>query len=332
MENKELMNVRQESVDRFLVQQELRKRLSAVDAGAGACEPSAEDAAAREECARRVRPFDKDIEAGQIRMLSGTERPTYALVARRWDENSWLLLPFSNYSEPATETEMKLRPSGGIGLRVLQLWNARSLLEQTVAKSWLVAELSAEDIEDALGAWKWSVGVGELSEDQLSRTGLPIMRRDDPRISYEDEELTNFKTMDAEDMSRLEWLESVQDGLDEQELKPFVFADVFREDYALAAGEAVNPVAADCLVPGFDGSVNVRYVPAENKLHIRVFAPDGTRSKDLDGRSVFGGGANMLGVISGGDFACVLKSQFDGVVCLADADGNVVPLLSDGSR
>ena len=67
MENKELMNVRQESVDRFLVQRELRKRLSAVDAGAGACEPSAEDAAARFGVQFLYRDFRPLFKAGQAR-------------------------------------------------------------------------------------------------------------------------------------------------------------------------------------------------------------------------------------------------------------------------
>lgn len=131
MSNTELMNVRKRSVNGFLVQQTLRKKLSEVDAGMETPDSTPEaDAAARDECARHVQPFDADIEVGQVRMLTGTERPTYALVAREWDENSWLVIPFSDYSNPATETELKLRLNGGVGLRVAQLWNARSLLAE----------------------------------------------------------------------------------------------------------------------------------------------------------------------------------------------------------
>ena len=100
--------------------------------------------------------------------MSGVENIAYVLVARKWDADSWLIVPFSMYSSPATDTELQVKVNGGVGLRVLQLWNARSLLTQTLEKSWLVHVLSDEDLADAFTAWQWSVGVGELSDDQLA--------------------------------------------------------------------------------------------------------------------------------------------------------------------
>ena len=331
MNNSELMKVRQKALDGFLAQQELRRQLSEVDTDAKVqvFTPEA-DVADHDECARHVAPFDSEIEAGQVRMLSGTERPTYALVARKWDANSWLVIPFSDYSNPATETELKIRTPGGIGLRVLQLWNARSQLEQTIAKSWLVTEFTQEDLEDALGAWQWSVGIGELSEDQLARTGLPIMRRDDPRIEYEDEELANFAKLDAADMAaveRMELFETFRENLAGCKLGPFKEADAFAADYALAAGDAEKAVSAECRVAGFDGSVYVRYFPSTRSLNISVFDAAGNRSPALDGWSVLGSDAEPLGAIDRTFFEHSFANRFDGVLALADGEGNVFPLM-----
>ena len=351
MDSKELMNVRQKAVEKFLLQQAIMKRLSEVDSGVDVPSTMSErDRLAQEEYTRLIRPFDVEIAAGQVRMLSGTERPTYALVARRWDELSWLILPFSNYSEPATETEMKVENEGGIGLCVLQLWNARSLLGQTLSKSWLVRTLSDAELEDAVSAWKWSVGVGELSENQLARTGTPIMRRDDSRIAYEDSELANFAKLDVDDLRaterRLAWLESVRVKLRgrrvtsgrrsrscpkgkgmRMRLVPFAQSRVFERDDALAAADVAKPVAADCRIPEFDGVVHVRYTPHNKRLCIRVFGADGNPSQKLDGWDVFGSDACLLGTISNAGFVCEFKSAFDGVLCLAYEEGDVVHLL-----
>ena len=118
MDSKELMNIRQKAVEKFLLQQTIMTRLSEVNSGVDVPSTTPEgDKLAREECTRLIRPYDSEIAAGQVRMLSGTERPTYALVARRWDEKSWLILPFSDYSEPATETEMKVTSDGVWGIK-----------------------------------------------------------------------------------------------------------------------------------------------------------------------------------------------------------------------
>ena len=238
------------------------------------------------------------------------------------------MIPFSDFSEPATETELKFRIDGGVGLRVLQLWNARSLLEQTLAKSWLVYTLQAAELDDAITAWKWSVGEGELSEDQILRTGIPIMRRDDPRVEYEDSELANFAKLDSKDLiatEHLAWLESIRTVA--SGMTPFARSRVFEQDYALAAAEAEKPVAADCRLPEFDGVVHVRYTPHDRRLYIRVFGADGNPSQKLDGWDVFGSDASLLGTISNAGFVCEFKSAFDGVLCLAHEEGGVVHLL-----
>jgi hypothetical protein len=330
MDMTKLTKARRAATRDFLVAYELRKKLARIDADDIVVDSSPEeDAAAREECARLVRPFDGDIAVGQVRALSGVQEITYALVARKWDERSWLVIPFSSFSVPATDTELRLKVDGGVGLRVVQLWNARSLLTETVAKSWLVSTLSDEDVADVVSAWQWSVGIGGLSGDQLARTGMPIMRRDDPRIEYEDEALANFAELDSADFAaaeRMSWRDSVREVLGKMARSPFCQSPVFETDYALAAADAEKSVSAECRVDGFDGVVYIRYAPSTRSLNMRVFGADGNRSAALDGWSVLGSGAEPLGVVEGASFKCAFDERFDGVLALADDEGNVFSL------
>ena len=330
MNNVKITEVRKRSTGDFLVAYDLRQQLARVKTDDMQVASSPEDAAAaREECAKLVRPFDGDVAVGQVRALSGVREITYALVARKWDDRSWLVIPFSSFSMPATDTELKMKVDGGLGLRVVQLWNARSLLTETVAKSWLVHMLSDEDVADVVSAWQWSVGVGELSEDQLARTGMPVVRRDDPRMAYEDAALENFAELDAADLAateRLSWLASVRETMVQKVREPFRPSSVFERDYALAAADAEKAVSAECRVPGFNGTVNVRYNSATRKLNLRVFGANGDYSADLDGWSVFGSGGEPLGVVKNTAFAYEFHERFDGVLALVDDDGNVFPL------
>ena len=136
MNEVKLTEIRKIATRDFLLAYELRKKMAQIDVDDFVVDSTPEeDAAAREACARLVRPFDGDVAAGQVRVLSGVSDLTYALIARQWDEVSWLVIPFSSFSAPATDTELRMKIDGGLGLRVVQLWNARSLLTQTVAKS-----------------------------------------------------------------------------------------------------------------------------------------------------------------------------------------------------
>ena len=359
MESRELIKLRREATQKFLLAYKLRKQLGAVATEDNETTMKSDnDFDMREKCAHLVRPFDHDIDAGQVRVLFGVESIAYVLVTRKWDEGSWLVIPFSMYSSPATDTELQTKVTGGMGLRVLQLWNARSLLTQTLEKSWLVHTLSEEDLADALTAWQWTVGVGELTEDQLARTGMPITNRKDSRIEYQDISLANFAKLDAEDLAlseRLGLIAAVREAIAGKRQSAFVKAPIFekqdyalaaryqggrprgsrrrrpifeKQDYALAAAGTVKPVTANCKVNGLDGSVHLRYDPEKSELRLRVFGPDGNRSRALDGWTVFGKNAAYLGNIVGADFIHKFDCRFDGILNLVDENGAVNPLVS----
>lgn len=330
----ELTKLRREATQKFLASYKMRKQLGEVASEDNV--PTMEsdnDSDVREKCSRLVRPFDPCVAAGQVRILSGVENIAYVLVARKWDADSWLIVPFSMYSSPATDTELQVKVNGGVGLRVLQLWNARSLLTQTLEKSWLVHVLSDEDLADAFTAWQWSVGVGELTDDQLARTGMPITNRKDSRIEYQDISLANFAKLDAEDLALSEKLSfliaAAREAIAGKRQSAFVRSPIFKqEDYALAAAGTIKPVTANCKVNGLDGTVHLRYDPKENELRLRVLGLDGKRSSALDGWTVFGRDAVYLGNIVGADFIHKFDCRFDGILNLVDENGAVNPLVS----
>ncbi len=163
----------------------------------------------------------------------------------------------------------------------------------------LLDECVRDRIDEALEKF------GEESDDLGFVRGCPYVSMSDDRIAY-----------------RLKMSQGLV-------LMKGAQACAFEEDYALAAADTAAPVGADFKVEGLDGVVCVRYVPADGHLMLRVFGPDGNRSQALDGWGVFGKDAELLGSISDASFACEIKDGFDGILSLADEDGNVYPLQGD---
>ena len=76
MESRELIKfkLRREATQKFLLAYKLRKRLGAVATEDNETTMKSDnDSDMREKCAHLVRPFDHDIGAGQVRVLSGVE-------------------------------------------------------------------------------------------------------------------------------------------------------------------------------------------------------------------------------------------------------------------
>ena len=141
-------------------------------------------------------PFDEELAPGQIRVLSQLDAVVYVVLLRRWTDSSFLVMPFSRYSFPATDEEYLTRQDGGMCLRVLQGWNTRTLQDETLRQSWVAGELNQDDLTAAMALWNYVLGDAELAEDHLARTGVPIYRADDPRLSYKQETLELFRKLE----------------------------------------------------------------------------------------------------------------------------------------
>lgn len=140
-----------------------------------------------------VNPFDTELEPGQVRLLGGdTDRMTYVALLKRWEADSFVVMPFSAFKYPATDEEFMPEYDGGVFQHVLQAWNVRTLDDASLKRSWVVGQLSEKDMDDAWRLWEKSLGGKELDDELLKRTGLPIYKLHDPRLKYKQTELVNM--------------------------------------------------------------------------------------------------------------------------------------------
>ncbi len=242
-------------------------------------------------------PFDENLNVGQIRLLSQTERITYVVLLRRWEENSFVVLPFSAYNSPATEEEFLPEYDGGIFQRVLQIWNIRTLQDTTLKKSWLVDYLPQNDIDDAWRLWEASLG-GMVVEDRLvEKTALPIYHSNDPRLEYKQMELKNFAKLDAEDLALIDMPQMLWLG-----------NYYINESMPMAAGSEAENLQFNYFVKNKDIICFVEYSRFDKQLSFYVNTPDGAKSHELDGCMICEYPTNKcLGFIADG----VLKADYE---------------------
>ena len=135
--------------------------------------------------------YEENIAIAQIRILSKryTTEPDvipYVAVVDKWDDDMWLIVPFSPYKTPATTGEMETGLDT-YGLHVLQAWNGRTVQESILKKSYLFGNLPEKVCNDALALFRHEFGGVSLPSDFSSRRGSPIVEAADPRREYMDE-------------------------------------------------------------------------------------------------------------------------------------------------
>ena len=259
----------------------------------------------------KTHPFDTHLEAGQVRVLRHTQRVTYVVLLKRWEDDSFVVTPFSFYSVPATDEELKTVWDGGLFLRVLQVWNTRTLQDETLYKSWLVGYLPAQDVKDAWRCWEASLGGEPLSDSILKRTALPIIHSNDPRLEYKRQELTNFARVDAEDLETLE--------------KPRIWTiqSFFNRQNALAAASAEDNPQFIYSIEEKNLIIFIEYSLHDKVLSCEVSTKDGKPRTELDGCQVMEvKGQNVLGVIKDGQMKVECEYSDNLAICFTDADGN----------
>ena len=266
-------------------------------------------------------PFNPFPYEGQVRLLSQVEQITYVLLARRWGDDAFLVIPFSQYAVPATDLELRLQGNAGAHLQVLQIWNARTLQAETLRKTWLIGKMNSRNLEDALGLWEYSVGGKPPNADVLARTGVPISRGDDPRIRYQDDVLQEFAQLDADDLARAEKGESSK--------RMPVIVPVWSPVQCLAAGERQTSTVrrSTCRIKGFAGELEIVYSVARKCLSLEVFDTTGETSSALDGWHFFYHDGTDFGVIAAGRVIADGVEECNGACCLLDAEGAVRVLM-----
>jgi hypothetical protein len=154
--------------------------------------------------ARKTQGLLYDVKAariGQIRLLhpfsdETAERPRYVVVLKKNGDGSWLVAPFSRFSEPAVPGEWKTGREVP-ALRNLCIWNARSLPDSALARSWVVDCMTTSRTLQAVTIHTLLVEGKELPRSLSRRVGPPLVHPLDPRIEYMDEEREWFTSVAA---------------------------------------------------------------------------------------------------------------------------------------
>ncbi len=301
---------RKKAVANFLRSFYLRKQLSEVS---GYDENA--DLSTRSEMVPE-NPFSADLAAGQIRLLSQAEEITYVVLLRRWEEDSFVVMPFSHYDHPATNEEFKTDFDGGLFMRVLQVWNTRTLQDESLQKSWLIGVLPAEDVTDAWHAWEAMLGGKGLAERLLLKTGLPIYHADDPRLEYKQESLANFARLDAEDMNRV--------------MQQPVFAFnlwSMPEKIALAAGNQAEMQVVPMSIESRPEQLLFIYNPETGQLMVSSLDQYGEDSETFEGWELQTEDGTSLGKIRQARLCANYSATCGGTFVMLDSHGNPQKLI-----
>ena len=162
--------------------------------------------------AAKIAAFDDaPPQPGEIRLLSSLllpacPRPLYAAVLAEWEQGLWLVSPYGRFSEPATPGELRTgRAAAALG--VLCLWNTHSVPADVLQRSWLVEQMSRPELDDSWRVFQHALTGKELPASLHERVGPPILRNDDPRIEYQEQEAGFLEPLKARAM---EWAERLQ--------------------------------------------------------------------------------------------------------------------------
>jgi hypothetical protein len=134
------------------------------------------------------------LSVGQIRLLRPggkvleQMRPVYVVLLKREKDAAWLVAPFGRFSNPAVRGEW-LTGIRAAPLRVLCLWNARIVAEETVLRAaWLCSMLTADQFARGMEVWRHIREGAPLEHVPARRVGPPLLHPLDPRHGYLQEE------------------------------------------------------------------------------------------------------------------------------------------------
>jgi hypothetical protein len=154
------------------------------------------DRALREEAVAPSQPAVRavdDVEpaGGQIRLMhpiaDSSESPLYVVVLDQNASGDWRVAPFSRFSEPAVPGEW-LTGLDSAALRVLCLWNDRTVSTERLARSWVVGQMGEDVRMKALSICARLESGEAFPESIRHETGPPLRHPLDPRHEYLDDE------------------------------------------------------------------------------------------------------------------------------------------------
>jgi len=129
---------------------------------------------------------------GQIRLLAPDTtgpgiRPVFVAVLGASEDGLFLAAPFSPFAEPADEGEL-LTGRDEPPVRVLCVWNTRAVDSCILGNSWLVGDLSEQELESALALYRCLEGKSALPVALRRQIGPPVSHPADLRVVHRDRE------------------------------------------------------------------------------------------------------------------------------------------------
>lgn len=103
---------------------------------------------------------------GEVRLLAPWDKnllsrpPVYVLIMQQLDTRSFLVAPFSRYTQPATQREFLTTAPDAFepatrNFRTICLWNSFVVLTDTLQNSWSFGKLSETDFQSAKTVFQW---------------------------------------------------------------------------------------------------------------------------------------------------------------------------------
>lgn len=216
-------------------------------------------------------------------LVKEVRRPLFFAILKQWSPGLWLIAPFGPIPQAASTGELQLKRHHS-ALTVLSLWNAHTVPEEILRRSWFVDTLKWNERADAWAVLRHVMCGARLADHMLERVGPDVRHPDDPRHAYFAAEAAGLegllepaggKSVSAERTVAVESL---------AEVIPFsVPAEAL---LAVAAGSSGTSVRRyQC--PEIGRRITVTPDASQGRVIVRVTAPDDHRLvSDLDGGAV----------------------------------------------
>ena len=225
-----------------------------------------------------------DLQKGDILLLSSElspqeeTDPLFVAVLRHWEDDYWLFAPYSPYSHPATDKEMKT-DSEETRLQVLSLWNCHTTSEENLKKSWFIGKLSEPDRKDAINIFWYSLGMKELTKELEKKVGPKLFHPSDPRRNYIDEELSKTSVITEKSLPAEETETSAEDPC----IIIFPNPLIFLQTAALAASDDEQESSfEEYMCKELPIKVSLQYIPRHEQIVININTDDKGLKDSLD--------------------------------------------------
>ena len=276
--------------------------------------------------------YDDKIEIGQIRILSkrfakDDNAIPYIVVLEKWQDDMWLVAPFSHYSYPATPGEMTTGIRN-VGLRVIQAWNARTIQTELLTKSFVFGQLEEAVVREAAALFRNQLASTKLPEDFSALRGPAIIMDADPRHEYIAETIARLRPLSTVVHAMERMRTAVDFAFDEEARREKDNGSVWqpfygREDYALAAGEKECQRTEVFKVE--ETELSVTYSPEDGITIFTFYGRDDEPDGRYNGYGLLGGG-KFLGTFRNGTISVLSESVKDWYQ-VVDCSGQEVVLV-----